>query len=422
MSTRTPLGPSERELLAGLPPPPAGITLPTGRLPRRRTGRTVGARRPLRILLVAAALALLATGCLPSGNGWGTGYGGRGQLGRGDASSVREPAAVTGGRNWSVLSAGTSHSCGIDGGGDLYCWGANQDGRLGLGDAEADVRTPTRVGTLGDWIAVSAGHRHTCGLRDEGRLYCWGNNDLGQAVPAVAADVTRPTEVVPGTKGFTRVTAGKEHSCAIRGDRRALCWGRNDDGRLGTSETGRQVHLVIPPGPWREIDAWAHTCGVQADGAGLCWGRGSRGQLGNGGRADHFFPQLVWEVTGFREIEVGEEHSCGRTGNAVYCWGSDAKGQLGNGSTTGDRLVPQQLALPAATIDVSVGARHGCAVGDDGRARCWGANANGQLGDGSTLGRGRPVDVRPLPGGRRVLAAAAGGDHTLLLEGNLAAE
>ncbi|MFL5318818.1 MAG: hypothetical protein ACJ790_04120 [Myxococcaceae bacterium] len=83
--------------------------------------------------------------------------------------------------HWSMVSAGSVHTCAIAEDHGLWCWGHGSQGRLGLGDAEIRTR-PTRVGTRRDWTWISAGDNHTCGIAGKGELYCWGYGSGGRVV------------------------------------------------------------------------------------------------------------------------------------------------------------------------------------------------------------------------------------------------
>jgi alpha-tubulin suppressor-like RCC1 family protein len=409
MSTHQPPGPSERQLLAGPPPVPPGITLPTGRLPRRRTGRRAGTGRPVRLLLVAVLVLVGATAC----NGLAFGSNVSGQLGVGDTTVRPAPAAVTGGITFRSVDAGDAHTCGIAQAGTLHCWGKGGDGRLGVGPL-ADATRPTQVGTAADWVQVSAGFRHSCGIRGEGRVFCWGNNDLGQAVPAVDGDRATPHEVFLAGDTNASVSAGKEHSCAVQADGDLVCWGRNDDRRLGAGPPAAGDLATVVPGRWAAVSAGIHTCGIAApSGALLCWGRNGRGQLGDQSHQDAPSPRPVAFVGGWDEVEVGDEHTCGRRGGDLLCWGSNDRGQLGIAGVS-ETAAPASVDGALDYRDVSVGAEHACGVRLGGHVSCWGANASGQLGDSTTVERRSPTPIVGS-GDPPVRLVAAGGRHTVVL-------
>lgn len=182
----------------------------------------------------------------------------------------------------------------------MLCWGRNDFGQLGS-SANAGTSTPTIVPTLIDDGAlglvheIAAGYQHTCALRDDGRVLCWGHNKNGQLGISTNAgtDGSNPGPFLVGNEalGVVRhLAAGVTHSCAVREDGRVLCWGANRYGQLGSNTN---VGATNPnPTPLMVDDSSlavarflalgaAHSCAVRDDGRVLCWGNNGYGQLGN---------------------------------------------------------------------------------------------------------------------------------------------
>ncbi|HOW51512.1 MAG TPA: hypothetical protein PLV42_05645 [bacterium] len=137
-------------------------------------------------------------------------------------------------RRWLNITAGSGHVCGVEYDGLIYCWGNNEYGQLGRGDVEND-ETPRTVqdpdATL-PWITVAAGTLHTCGLKSDGRLYCWGNNSNG----ALGVGDTEPRNIptpVTGDLRWRLIAAGNGHTCAVTTDEKLYCWGLNDAAQTG---------------------------------------------------------------------------------------------------------------------------------------------------------------------------------------------
>ncbi len=140
------------------------------------------------------------------------------------------PTQFTGAKWWD-LALGKNHFCGIKIDGTLYCWGNNSSDRLGLGpDAPVVVGKITRVGTDSDWREVSAWDRHVCAIKADHTLYCWGNNDFGQlgmGVPNYDGQKNVPTKVNEDTD-WAHVNVADFHTCALKLDGTVYCWGNND--------------------------------------------------------------------------------------------------------------------------------------------------------------------------------------------------
>jgi alpha-tubulin suppressor-like RCC1 family protein len=197
------------------------------------------------------------------------------------------------------------------------------------------------------------------------------------------------------------VSAGYYHNCGLGMDALIYCWGANFDGQLGDgTTTDRLTPTVIRGGrSFRQVRAGpTNTCGVTTTNAAYCWGTNRYGQIGNGTSgyaARRVTPTAVLGGLQFTAVTPGGGHTCGvTTGDRAYCWGHNAFGQLGDGTTT-KRLTP--VAVSGGLNfkpGVSTGYSHTCGVTTGGEAYCWGFNASGgQLGDGTTTNRSTPVAV-----------------------------
>ena len=243
-----------------------------------------------------------------------------------------------------AVTAGWGHTCGLRTDNTITCWGSNAAG-------QADAPT-------GTFKAVTAGTSHTCGLRTDNTITCWGDNYYGQA--------DAPT----GT--FKAVTAGSDHTCGLHTDNTITCWGSNEVGQAdaptGTSHTcGLHADNITPicwgsnaagqadapAGTLMAVTAgWGHTCGLHTDNTITCWGYNEVGQ------AD--------APTGtFKAVTAGTSHTCGlRADNTITCWGLNHYGQAD---------------APTGTFKaVTAGLGHTCGLHTDNTITCWGSNEVGQ--------------------------------------------
>jgi alpha-tubulin suppressor-like RCC1 family protein len=362
----------------------------------------------------------------------------------GDASTTNSPSplavdtsGVLAGKTLTAISTGYAHTCAVAEG-RAYCWGGNGDGQLGT-NSTTDSPVPVAVNAVGvlagkTVTTISAGTLHTCAVAD-GKAYCWGanfygrlgnNSTIGSKVP-VAVDATG---VLAG-KTITAITAGEAHTCAVA-DGQAYCWGWNGYGQLGDdSTTNSQVPVavnttgVLVDKAAAAISAgYAHSCAV-AEGRAYCWGFNSSGQLGNASTTNSQVPVAVNAVgvlagKTVTEISAGGLHTCAVADGRAYCWGENGDGQLGNNKTTAS-LVPVAVdssgVLAGRTVSAaSAGRYHSCALAE-GRASCWGRNAQGQLGNDSTANAlvPVPVDTSGLLNTKTVTAIQAGEYHTAVL-------
>jgi alpha-tubulin suppressor-like RCC1 family protein len=350
--------------------------------------------------VLATGLTLALSGCRLYG--WGTN--GFGQIGIGTTSlRVLAPTQVGTATDWRTVAAGMEYSCGVRDDGSLWCWGRNQRGQLGDGTI-TDRHQPVQIGTATDWRSVSTTNIHTCGIRSDGSLWCWGLNDVAQASGDGTPTNGVLTPVRVGTDSWKTVRAGRFHTCAIRIDDTLWCWGGNVNGQLGDGTiTERHAPVQVGSAAWTRLSAGKeHTCGIQADRSLWCWGNNERGQVGIGTiSAGVLEPTRVGTATDWIRISAGgflgasDSHTCGiRDGGSLWCWGANGAGQLGDGTDT-ERPLPVPIGLDTWRT-VSAGGGHTCAIRSDSTLWCWGANGNGTVGDGTTMSRNAPVQIGTL--------------------------
>jgi alpha-tubulin suppressor-like RCC1 family protein len=319
-----------------------------------------------------------------------------------------------------AIAAAGDHNCAITTDAALLCWGSNYSGQLGDGTT-ADHSTPQAVTGLAEGVsAVATGTSHTCAISGDGQLQCWGANGDGRLGDGTTAQSSTPVDVDGLSSGVISVAAGEFHTCAVTDVGGVKCWGKNDKGQLGTGTTSFDPTLTpvdvvglsagvvaVAAGSW-------HTCALLATGGVKCWGYNYWGQLGNGTNEDVPLPVDVVGLVGTTKIAAGATYNCAITDipstGGLQCWGYNGLGQLGDG-TTDDRYTPVGvIGHSSGVTDVSGSVNHTCAVTDAGRLQCWGSNLYGQLGDGTTASRSTPGDVTGLTSG--VTAVASGGLHT----------
>jgi len=302
----------------------------------------------------------------------------------------------------------------------LLCWGANGAGQLGR--TGTDARRPdTTMESAGN---PAAGTRHTCavsivtttyqaGLHIIGgpaadRALCWGDNHFGELGDGSTIGRDHPAPVdttVLGTK-IASIAAGDDFSCAVNTSGGAFCWGKNDRGQLGDgTSTNRSVPVAVTGLPVRAravVAGGSHACALGEDGLAYCWGANNAGQLGDGAFVSRATAAPVRAIGQVTALAAGSQHTCALTSSgAAYCWGSNAHGQLGAGSSLAFIATPAQVSGAFAFATLAADGEHTCGIlaSSDpiqgGAAYCWGANAHGELGDGTTTDRSQPAAVAP---------------------------
>jgi alpha-tubulin suppressor-like RCC1 family protein len=277
--------------------------------------------------------------------------------------------------------------------------------------AEVEL-VPVQVPSLAPTAHVSAGILHSCALRADGRAVCWGDNLFGHVGDGSVGMRVTPAPVAGGLR-FQAVEASFVTSCGLGTDSRIYCWGENLRGALGSPGRNRST---VPIGietdrTFRALTVGGlHACGLTADGQAYCWGYNDFGQLGDGGTTDRAAPVPAAGALRFQTLTAGYLHTCGlATNGQTYCWGHNAFGQLGNGSATSS-AGPVPVAGGHAFAALDAGGLHTCGLRSDGLAYCWGHNALGQLGTGSP-GEPEMVPVA-VAGGTPFTSIAAGGGHS----------
>lgn len=316
-----------------------------------------------------------------------------GQLGDGSFSTNTSLRVVAGGRSFSNISAGRTHSCAVSNSSG-YCWGTN-GGFLGNGEM---ATSPAPVAVSGGIVfgSVLAGYAHSCGVTPAGVGYCWGDNSSGAIGDGTQNLSTIPVQVSGGLI-FSAISPGRYFTCGLASAGAAYCWGVNDSGELGDGTTTDQRTPVAVTGglTFTMVSAGGfHACGLTTAGKVYCWGSNSFGQLGNTTNNPSTIPVAVAANLTFAMISAGNRHTCGVTpGGIAYCWGDNSSANLGNG-TRESSFAPVPVAGEITFASVNAGRFHSCGVATNGTAYCWGLNNSGQLGDGTAIDRLSPVAVR----------------------------
>lgn len=268
-----------------------------------------------------------------------------GQLGLGDGTKRTGPTAIAGLR-FRALSCGGDSSCAIDAKGALYCWGDNFEGKLGR-DTAPDPSisfVPLRI-ELPDAVSqVSVGQGHTCAITEAGALYCWGRNtDMQVGVSATDPQLRAPQRVDPSFR-YRQVAAGQQHTCAIREDGRLICWGtRAPRAFEGPQPIGPR--LIEEATGYDDVQVgWFHSC-ARKGGTLHCWGRNTEGQLGLGDDLPRAMPTQVGPFTDWEAVTTGHLHTCAARLGKLWCWGDNALGQLAPGLGV-RRPTPTMIAIP----------------------------------------------------------------------------
>lgn len=352
----------------------------------------------------------------------------------------------------SQIVTGSRHTCARLTDGQVKCWGENSFGQLGLGDTNARGFRADQMGrnlpfvNLGSNVTVrflTAGAFHTCAVLMDFSVKCWGLNSSGQL--GTGDTITRGTSVAQMGDALPRVFLGRDQVLA-RGSEGPLisaggqftcaavttsaapngsvkCWGANGKGQLGLGIAAdsfyamselETVNLGFQAGVTALSTGSEFACARLTSGSLKCWGANQFGQLGvgdsqNRGNSAASMGAALNAVdlppaVATKDLLLGGSFACviAASDSRMRCWGKGEQGQLGTGKRDSVGTSPGQVARIAPVslsgpknlkvLQASLGEAFACAVLADRRVRCWGANRQGQLGQGSITDRGDKPD------------------------------
>jgi alpha-tubulin suppressor-like RCC1 family protein len=347
---------------------------------------------------------------------WGDNtYGRLGDGTSGYGTNTSSPIQI-GTSSWTAVSAGRYHTAAIRLGGSLFTWGRNSRGQLGDGTVGygTNKSSPVQIGTS-SWTAVSAGNNHTAAIRSGGALFTWGSNNngqLGHGTPGYGYGSSSPVQV--GTSSWTAVSAGGEHTAAIRSGGSLFAWGFNYHGQVGFQNSPKSWAIVSSGGAGSNS---IFAAAIRSDGALFTWGSGRYGTLGNNysGYSLRTSNPIQIGTSSWTAVSAGTNHVAAiRLGGGLFTWGANQLGQLGDsenigygGASYSGRSSPVQIGTSSWTA-VSAGRNHTAAIRSGGSLFTWGYNGVGQLGNGTTTSRSSPVQI----GTSSWTAVSAGAGHT----------
>lgn len=293
--------------------------------------------------------------------------------------------------------AGADHTCARTKPGAVLCWGRNHRGQIGNGQADAltDVTTPFQVPLASKAFSLALGDAHSCALLEKGILVCWGDGSRGQLGDGKSgATHLSPKPVQAQSLASTPIAlvAGGQQTCALAESKDVYCWGRQFDGSPEGTD-GLSPALIGGLSDVATLDLGArHGCAVRETGSVRCWGDNESGQQGTGATDAGSAASMIVQnksgslVTGASEIGTGEAHGCLllKASQTVQCWGTNGQGELGTPADAGSTSASTVPGLLGALL-LSSGGHHSCVSLQQGQqVRCWGANAQAQLGGGNT--------------------------------------
>lgn len=394
------------------------------------------------------------------GTVWGWGYNRYNQLGLGRTTSRSVPTACQTVEIDKVIgvSAGKLHSICLKEDKTVWAWGNNAAGQVGQGSPTLtkpySIIKPVQVTNLKDVIEISAGDEYNLALKQDGSVWSWGNNIMGNLGDGTNATRYAPLKIET-LSDIVHISAGNWHNLAVKADGTLWSWGYNEKGQLGNGGSGGmfgvfntgidqnapvQVLYIEDntkdelPQPFTDVKTASaglnFSLALKNDGTVWAWGRNDQGQLGIGDWNDSDLPKQVMDLNNIVMISAGQNFSLAlRNDGTVWTWGRGQYGQLGqftevtgpkkeNGEPANgytfidgyhhplDSNKPIQIKGLSDVSYIAAGDDHGMALDKKGMLWTWGFNDEGQIGNGAVANRGYPLN--------NVKASIAGGPFTNL--------
>jgi alpha-tubulin suppressor-like RCC1 family protein len=294
-----------------------------------------------------------------------------------------------------IVTSG-NHSCGIRYDGRVSCWGLNRHGQLGVGHANI-IQTPEVIHSLTDVAQISVGLNHSCALQRDGQVFCWGDNRFGQT--AGSALLHSVPVLVRQVRNVVKIATGGNTSCALQNDSSLICWGAPIGGMIDFAPL-TQISDVVD-----FAISTAHACALQSEGDVYCWG-------------DHQYqnsvslavaPTRIAGLPPVRALALGSNHTCVLDAqHDVWCWGQNGVGQV-NGVPSTTLYATPELQY-RGTSHVVAGHDFTCVRQQIGATVCWGNNRYGQLGIDN-----RDISFHQNTAVNDGFVLASGGTHSCVL-------
>ena len=280
---------------------------------------------------------------------------------------------------------------------ELYAWGLNSTGRLGLGDTIARS-SPVQVGSLTNWATVSAGAA-AGSIKTDGTLWTWGDNQYGQLGQNDTVNRSSPVQVGALTN-WSKISSGNSWFLSIKTDGTLWAWGRNEYGYLGLGNT-ISISSPVQVGSltnWSKIsnESGIFAMAIKTDGTLWGWGANPFGNLGINSTIYRSSPVQIGALTDWLNIATGAGHSLAtKTNGTLWSWGFGSDGQLGQNDTV-NKSSPVQVGALTTWLTVASARYSSFAIKTDGTLWSWGDNNSGQLGDNTVIKKSSPIQVGAL--------------------------
>uniref|UniRef100_UPI0031343193 probable E3 ubiquitin-protein ligase HERC4 isoform 4 n=1 Tax=Mus musculus TaxID=10090 RepID=UPI0031343193 len=262
------------------------------------------------------------------------------------AAQVEQVVALDA-QNIVAVACGEAHTLALNDKGQVYAWGLDSDGQLGLQGSEECIRVPRNIKSLSDIqiVQVACGYYHSLALSKASEVFCWGQNKYGQLGLGIDCQKQTSPQLIKSLLGipFMQVAAGGAHSFVLTLSGAIFGWGRNKFGQLGLNdENDRYVPNLLKSLRSQKIVYICcgedHTAALTKEGGVFTFGAGGYGQLGHNSTSHEINPRKVFELMGsiVTQVACGRQHTSAfvPSSGRIYSFGLGGNGQLGTGSTS----------------------------------------------------------------------------------------
>lgn len=311
-----------------------------------------------------------------------------------------------GGNNWIDCASGgkwtslyQSHHAGIKSDGTLWLWGFNANGQLGDNTITHRSSPVQTVAGGTNWQQVAVGKYATAALKTDGSLWTWGNNAYGQLGDNTKTHRSSPVQTVSAGTTWKKVSCGDLHMAAIKNDGSLWVWGGNSVGNLGDNTVVNKsspVQTVTGGTTWRSVSAGNDfTASVKTDGTLWLMGFNDTGQLGDNTIVNKSSPiQTVTAGTTWKSVSAGDKHTLAiKTDGSLWTWGRNFYGQLGDNTKTHRSSPVQTVSGGNNWVVIATGYGASASIKTDGSLWLWGYNSYGGLGDNAITNKSSPVQT-----------------------------
>jgi alpha-tubulin suppressor-like RCC1 family protein len=284
---------------------------------------------------------------------WGDNF--SGQLGNGTTINNYSPSQIGNSTNWKSVSSGYDSNLAIKTDGTLWSWGYNNKGQLGIGTT-VDNHTPIQIGTANNWLVASTYHSSCFAIKTDGTLWAWGENNSRILGDGTTINRSTPTQI--GTANNWKNISVATHILALKTDGTLWSWGMNSSGELGngnnnTTNPSNYIPAQIGTATnWKLVSAGRqHSLAIKTDGTLWAWGLNDYGQLGDGTTINKSIPFQIGTGNNWKSVTAGNWFSTALKNDGIlYSCGINNYGQLGDGTLI-NKLFLTQINCSALDVE-----------------------------------------------------------------------